>query len=130
MKIIIFVLFCIFSFNYGYSQLSIDTDIKILRAQSDEGNAEAKFFLGALYYSGQGVEQDFSKALKLFEESYFLTRISFLQHVEVTTASTMVMYMDIANSVLQLIGRTLGLQHLLVLIKLVLILGLNFVFQF
>ena len=47
MKIIIFILFCIFSFNYGYSQLSIDTDIKILRAQSDEGNAEAKFFLGA-----------------------------------------------------------------------------------
>ena len=69
MKIIIFILFSIFSFNYGYSQLSIDTDIKILRAQSDEGNAEAKFFLGALYYSGQGVEQDYSKPVKLFEEA-------------------------------------------------------------
>ena len=69
MKIIIFIIFTILSFNYAYSQLSIDTDINILRAQSDEGNAEAKFFLGALYYSGQGVEQDFSRALKLFEES-------------------------------------------------------------
>ena len=69
MRIITFIIFIFLNLNIAYSQLSIDTDIQILRAQSDEGNAEAKFFLGALYYSGQGVEQDFSEALKLFEES-------------------------------------------------------------
>ena len=69
MRITTFIIFIFLNLNIAYSQLSIDTDIQILRAQSDEGNAEAKFFLGALYYSGQGVEQDFSKALKLFEES-------------------------------------------------------------
>ena len=61
MKINNFYHFHFLNFNYAYSQLSIDTDIQILRAQSDEGNAEAKFFLGALYYSGQGVEQDFER---------------------------------------------------------------------
>ena len=45
------------------------------------------------------------RLVQLSEELHFLTRISFLQRVEVTTASTMVMYMDIANSVLELIGR-------------------------
>ena len=69
MRIITFIIFIFLNLNIAYSQLSIDTDIQILRAQSDEGNAEAKFFLGALYYSGQGVEQDFSEALKLFKES-------------------------------------------------------------
>jgi len=69
MRIITFIICVFLNLNIAYSQLSIDTDIQILRAQSDEGNAEAKFFLGALYYSGQGVEQDFSEALKLFKES-------------------------------------------------------------
>ena len=70
MKKIIFIVYIIFLFTVdAYSQLSINSDIKILRAQSDEGNAEAKFFLGALYYSGQGVEQNFSKAIELFKES-------------------------------------------------------------
>ena len=69
MRIITFIICVFLNLNIAYSQLSIDTDIQILRAQSDEGNAEAKFFLGALYYSGQGVEQDFSEAVKLFKES-------------------------------------------------------------
>ena len=51
------------------SQLSIDTDIGILRAQSDEGNSDAKFYLGTLYYIGKNLNQDFDKAIKLFEEA-------------------------------------------------------------
>ena len=62
-------------FNPLFAQLSINTDIRILKAQSDEGNAEAKFFLGALYYTGKAVEQDFSEAIKLFEEYNVLNRI-------------------------------------------------------
>ena len=51
------------------SQLSIDTDIAILKAQSDEGNSDAKFYLGTLYYIGRGMNQDFVRAIKLFEEA-------------------------------------------------------------
>ena len=57
-------------FNYeAKSQLSIDTDITILRAQSDEGNPDAKFYLGTQYYIGRDLNQDFDKAIKLFQEA-------------------------------------------------------------
>ena len=66
--IIIFVGIFLFS-NDVESQLSIDTDIAILKAQSDEGNSDAKFYLGTLYYIGRGMNQDFGRAIKLFEEA-------------------------------------------------------------
>ena len=44
------VIFIIFFNSEAKSELSIDTDIKILRAQSEEGNPDAKFYLGSLYY--------------------------------------------------------------------------------
>ena len=69
MKFLNFIILIFLYFNPLFAQLSINTDIRILKAQSDEGNAEAKFFLGALYYTGKAVEQDFSEAIKLFEES-------------------------------------------------------------
>lgn len=51
------------------SELSIDTDVKILIAQSDEGNPDAKFYLGSIYYIGKGLKQDYSKAIDLFKEA-------------------------------------------------------------
>ena len=66
--IIIFVGIFLLS-NDAESQLSIDTDIAILKAQSDEGNSDAKFYLGTLYYIGRGMNQDFVRAIKLFEEA-------------------------------------------------------------
>jgi len=55
--------------NEVKSQLSINTDILILKAQSDEGNSDAKFYLGTLYYSGKNVDQNFDKAISLFQEA-------------------------------------------------------------
>ena len=69
MKFFNFIILIFLSFNPLFAELSINSDVEILKAQSEEGNAEAKFFLGALYYSGKTVEQDFSKAIKLFQES-------------------------------------------------------------
>ena len=51
------------------SELSINTDLKILIAQSEEGNPDAKFYLGSLYYIGRGLKQDYSKAIELFKEA-------------------------------------------------------------
>jgi len=42
--IVLFIGIFLFS-NDAKSQLSIDTDITILEAQSDEGNSDAKFYL-------------------------------------------------------------------------------------
>ncbi|MEE2667413.1 MAG: tetratricopeptide repeat protein [Pseudomonadota bacterium] len=67
MKKIIYLL--LFLSSPVFAQLSINSDISILQAQADEGNPEAKFFLGALYYSGSGVDQSFEKAFELFEEA-------------------------------------------------------------
>ena len=67
MKKIIYLL--LFLSSPVFAQLSINSDISILQAQSDEGNPEAKFFLGALYYSGSGVDQSFEKAIELFQEA-------------------------------------------------------------
>ena len=68
--ILIIIVVGIFLFsNDVESQLSIDTDIAILKAQSDEGNSDAKFYLGTLYYIGRGMTQDFGKAIKLFEQA-------------------------------------------------------------
>ena len=69
MKFFNFIILIFLYFNPLFAQLSVSTDIEILKAQSDEGNAEAKFFLGALYYTGKAVDQDFFEAIKLFEES-------------------------------------------------------------
>ena len=55
--------------NEVKSQLSINTDILILKAQSDEGNSDAKFYLGTLYYSGKNLDQNFDKAISLFQEA-------------------------------------------------------------
>ena len=66
--IVLFIGIFLFS-NDAKSQLSIDTDITILEAQSDEGNSDAKFYLGTLYYIGRGMNQDFNKAIELFEEA-------------------------------------------------------------
>jgi len=55
--------------NEVKSQLSINTDISILKAQSDEGNPDAKFYLGTLYYSGKNLDQNFDKAISLFQEA-------------------------------------------------------------
>ena len=52
--IVLFIGIFLFS-NDAKSQLSIDTDITILEAQSDEGNSDAKFYLGTLYYIGRGM---------------------------------------------------------------------------
>jgi len=60
--IVLFIGIFLFS-NDAKSQLSIDTDITILEAQSDEGNSDAKFYLGTLYYIGRGMNQDFNKAI-------------------------------------------------------------------
>ena len=51
------------------SELSIDTDLEILIAQSEEGNPDAKFYLGSLYYIGRELKQDYSKAIELFKEA-------------------------------------------------------------
>ena len=51
------------------SELSIDTDLKILIAQSEEGNPDAKFYLGSLYYIGRELKQDYAKAIDLFKEA-------------------------------------------------------------
>ena len=51
------------------SELSIDTDLKILMAQSEEGNPDAKFYLGSLYYIGRKLNQDYAKAIDLFKEA-------------------------------------------------------------
>ena len=55
--------------NEVKSQLSINTDISILKAQSDEGNPDAKFYLGTQYYSGKNLDQNFDKAISLFQEA-------------------------------------------------------------
>ena len=53
------LIFTIFFNSEVKSELSIDTDIKILRAQSEEGNPDAKFYLGSLYYIGRDLKQDY-----------------------------------------------------------------------
>ena len=49
--ILLFIIFNFFN-DQAKSNLSIDTDLKILKAQSEEGNPDAKFYLGSLYYIG------------------------------------------------------------------------------
>ena len=63
------LIFTIFYNSEVKSELSIDTDIKILRAQSEEGNPDAKFYLGSLYYIGRDLKQDYLKAIELFKEA-------------------------------------------------------------
>jgi TPR repeat protein len=63
------VIITIFFNSEAKSELSIDTDLKILIAQSEEGNPDAKFYLGSLYYIGRELKQDYSKAIELFKEA-------------------------------------------------------------
>jgi FOG: TPR repeat, SEL1 subfamily len=40
-----------------------------LEDRAANGDAEAQFFLGVLYYNGQGVSQDFHKAKEWFRQA-------------------------------------------------------------
>ncbi len=68
-SLVLLVIIIIFFNSKTKSELSIDTDLKILIAQSEEGNPDAKFYLGSLYYIGKGLKQDYLKAIDLFEEA-------------------------------------------------------------
>ena len=50
--ILLFIIFIFFN-DQAKSNLSIDTDLKILKAQSEEGNPDEKLYLGSLYYIGR-----------------------------------------------------------------------------
>ena len=69
LSLALLLIFTIFFNSEVKSELSIDTDIKILRAQSEEGNPDAKFYLGSLYYIGRDLKQDYLKAIELFKEA-------------------------------------------------------------
>ena len=66
---LILLVIIIFLNSETKSELSIDTDLKILIAQSEEGNPDAKFYLGSLYYIGRELKQDYAKAINLFKEA-------------------------------------------------------------
>ena len=66
--ILLFIIFIFFN-DQAKSNLSIDTDLKILKAQSEEGNPDAKFYLGSLYYIGRGIDKNYLKAVDLFKEA-------------------------------------------------------------
>lgn len=46
-----------------------ETTLRILKALSEKGDASAQFNLGAMYHYGDGVNQDFAKALNLYRKS-------------------------------------------------------------
>ena len=68
LSLTLLLIFIIFYNNEVKSELSIDTDIKILKAQSEEGNPDAKFYLGSLYYIGRDLKQDYLKAIAVLAD--------------------------------------------------------------
>ena len=46
-----------------------DEALRILRPLAEAGDAEAQFFLGSMYYAGQGVAQDHAKEAKWMRRS-------------------------------------------------------------
>jgi TPR repeat protein len=50
----------------AYDRGDYATAVRLLRPLADQGNAQAQNSLGALYYNGKGVAQDFKEAVKWY----------------------------------------------------------------
>ena len=47
----------------------LETSIRKLEALAEEGHADSAFFLGAIYYNGDGTSVDFSSAMKWLKKA-------------------------------------------------------------
>ena len=61
-----FTFLLVLCFIVSYAQ---QDDIKTLTTKAEQGDPQAQFNLGSLYYSGNGVEQSYSKALYWFTKA-------------------------------------------------------------
>jgi TPR repeat protein len=53
----------------AYDRGDYATAVRLLRPLAEQGNAQAQNSLGAMYYNGQGVTQDFKEAVKWYRAS-------------------------------------------------------------
>jgi TPR repeat protein len=53
----------------GATQRKLAEDARAFRVRADQGDAEAQFKLGVLYYQGKGVPQNYSEALRWYQKS-------------------------------------------------------------
>ncbi len=53
----------------AYEFLRYNEAVKQFKIASENGNKDAQFILGAMYYSGEGVKQDYKEAVRLFSLS-------------------------------------------------------------
>ncbi|MBQ1671009.1 MAG: SEL1-like repeat protein, partial [Treponema sp.] len=47
----------------------VDFELDSLQKRAEQGDAEAQFYLGVMYYSGNGVELDITQAFELFKKA-------------------------------------------------------------
>lgn len=50
----------------AYERHEYETALQLMRPLAEQGNAEAQNGMGALYYHGYGVPQDFKEAIKWY----------------------------------------------------------------
>ena len=70
----VLMLLAAFVFPSGYASASPPInlsaeELQTLQTQAAQGDAKAQFFLGILYYNGQGVPQDYGKARQWYEQA-------------------------------------------------------------
>lgn len=53
----------------AYDRGDYATAVRLLRPLAEQGNAQAQNSLGAMYYNGKGVTQDFKEAVKWYRSS-------------------------------------------------------------
>ena len=55
--------------NYLWAEEKSNMDFQNLLKEAEKGNAEAQYNLAAMYYKGEGIEQDYQKAFNWFEKA-------------------------------------------------------------
>jgi len=53
----------------AYNRGDYKTAFKELKASAEQGDSEAQFMLGGMYYKGQGVTRDYQKGLKWLKKA-------------------------------------------------------------
>ncbi len=53
----------------AYNRGDYATALRIMREHSEQGNADAQYTLGFMYFKGQGVTQDYAAALKWYRKA-------------------------------------------------------------
>ena len=81
-RLIVMISLFLFAINTSFAVKNIDASFnELYKKATQQNDAEAQFYLGRMYYNGQGVKKDFTKAKEWFEkatEQHNMTAQAFL----------------------------------------------------